>query len=327
MSNATGAEVALEAGVSRSAVSRAFRHDRSLSEDKRVRILAAASKLGYLPPSVQAVARLADKTITLVAADMDNPFYPMAANALSQAIHASGRRLILHAVPPQEDVDSVLRQVLDYKSEAAIVTSSLMSSRMARDCRAQNMPVILFNRVQPDRRMTAVTCDNYGGGRLAAEKFIKSGFRKIGMVGGRVNTSTHLERNRGFCDRLAESDMRLTAAVSGEFKYDVAFSVVRELLAGDGRPDALFCLNDVMALAAIDAARVSGLRVPEDLAVIGFDDIPMASWPSYELTTVRQPLRRMVADTLELIQAQLTDPEVCGTIRIAPVRLVERDSA
>lgn len=327
MPNATAADVARAAGVSRSAVSRAFRQDRSLSADKRARILAVAGKLGYLPPSAQAVARLADKTITLVAADMDNPFYPMAANALSQAIHASGRRLILHAVPPDEDVDSVLRQVLDYRSEAAIVTSSLMSSRMARDCRAQNMPVILFNRVQPDRRMTAVTCDNYGGGRLAAERFIARGLRRIGMVGGRANTSTHLERSRGFCDRLSEAGIPLAASISGEFSYDTAFRVVRDLLADPAPPEALFCLNDIMALAAVDAARVAGVRVPQDLAVIGFDDIPMAAWPSYGLTTVRQPLRRMVADTLDLIQAQLSDPEVCGTIRIAPVRLVERDTA
>lgn len=326
MTNATAADVALEAGVSRSAVSRAFRRDRSLSEEKRVRILAAANKLGYLPPSAQAVARLADKTITLVAADMDNPFYPMAANALSQAIHASGRRLILHAVPPQEDVDSVLRQVLDYRSEAAIVTSSLMSSRMARDCRAQNMPVILFNRIQPDRHMTAVTCDNYGGGRLAADKFIKAQRRRVGMIGGKTNTSTHLERRRGFCDRLAEASMELSTELVGEFRYDVAFRAARELLAQKDHPDALFCLNDIMALAVLDAARVLRVCVPEDLAVIGFDDIPMASWPSYGLTTVRQPLRQMVADTLELIDAQLSDPEVCGTIRIAPVRLIERDS-
>ncbi|MEZ5722931.1 MAG: LacI family DNA-binding transcriptional regulator [Paracoccaceae bacterium] len=327
MPGTTAADVAIEAGVSRSAVSRAFRQDRSLSEDKRARILAAAKKLGYLPPSAQAVARLSDKTITLVAADMDNPFYPMAANALSQAIHASGRRLILHAVPPQEDVDSVLKQVLDYRSEAAIVTSSSMSSRMARDCRAQRMPVILFNRVQPDRHMTAVTCDNYGGGRLAAGAFVASGRHRIGMIGGKANTSTHIERKRGFIDRLAESDMRLWGERAGEFRYDVAFGAARDWLAQGDRPDALFCLNDVMALAALDAARVLGLRVPEDLAVIGFDDIQMAAWPSYGLTTVRQPLRRMVADTLELIEAQLSDPEVCGTIRIAPVRLVERDSA
>ena len=324
---ANAADVAAEAGVSRAAVSRAFRQDRSLSEEKRARILAVAKRLGYLPPSAQGVARLADKTVTLVAADMDNPFYPMAANALSHAIHASGRRLILHAVPPAEEVDSVLRQVLDYRSEAAIVTSSLMSSRLARDCRAQNMPVILFNRVQPDRRMTAVTCDNYGGGRLAAERFIASGRRGIGLIGGHANTSTHLERSRGFFDRLAESGLEPVAKVSGAFKYDVAFAVARDLLTGAGRPDALFCLNDVMALAAIDAARVAGLRVPDDIAVIGFDDIPMAAWPSYRLTTVRQPLRQMVADTLELIQAQLRDPEVCGTIRIAPVRLIERESA
>jgi len=146
------------------------------------------------------------------------------------------------------------------------------------------------------------------------------------MIGGKPNTSTHIERRRGFCDRLAEASMQLSTELSGEFSYDIAFRTAREVLSRPDRPDALFCLNDVMALAALDAARVLGLRVPADLAVIGFDDIPMAGWPSYGLTTVRQPLRRMVADTLELIEAQLADPEVYGTIRIAPVRLIERNS-
>lgn len=264
--------------------------------------------------------------ITLVAGDMDNPFYPHAANTLSQAIHANGRRLILHAVPPDQDVDSVLRQVLDFKSEAAIVTSSLMSSRMARECRSQNMPVILFNRVQPDAFMTAVTCDNYGGGRLVAERFLSTGRQRIAMMGGTANTSTHLERSKGFHDRLAEDGRTPCTTLSGGFRYDIAFDAARSLLAEKNRPDALFCANDIMALAALDAARVHRLRVPDDLAVIGFDDIPMAGWPSYRLTTIRQPLRRMVADTLDLIEAQLADPEVSGAIRIVPVRLVERDS-
>ena len=326
MSKLTARDVAIAAGVSRTAVSRAFRQDRSLSEDKRNRILEAAQKLGYLPPSAQAVAKLSDRTITLVAADMENPFYPLAANALSQAIHARGRRLILHAVPPDEDIDSVLRQVLDYKSEAAIVTSSLMSSRMARDCRAQNMPVVLFNRVQPDELMTAVTCDNYGGGRLVADRFLGTGRQRIAMIGGKENTSTHLERSRGFRDCLAEAGREPVAAPSGEFSYRTAFDAACDLLAQADRPDALFCVNDIMALAALDAARVVGLSVPDDLAMIGFDDIPMAAWPPYRLTTVRQPLRRMVAETLELIEAQLSDPEVHGAIRILPVTLIERDS-
>lgn len=327
MAKVTAGEVALKVGVSRAAVSRAFHHDSSLSDDKRSRILAAAQELGYVPPSAQAVARLSNGTVTLVVADMDNPFYPMAANILSQALHATGRRLILHAVPPDHDIDAVLRQVLDYRSEAAIVMSSLMSSRMAQECRRRNMPVILFNRVQPDALMTAVTCDNYGGGRLAASHLLATGRRRIAVIGGKADTSTHIERYRGFHDAMNDAGTAPFAERIGAFKYCKAFDMAAELLAGPNRPDALFCLNDIMAVAALDAARVRGLDVPGDVAVIGFDDIPMADWPPYRLTTIRQPLHRMVTDTIDLIDAQLLDPDFHGVIRIAPVELVRRSSA
>lgn len=322
----TAAEVAAAAGVSRAAVSRALRPGGMVAEETRSRILRAARELGYLSPSAQSIAAMTTGTVTLVAGDLENPFYPLAANTLSQAIHASGRRMILHAVPPGGDVDMVMSQVLDYRSDAAIVTSALMSSRIARECRRRKMPVVLFNRVQPDARMTAVTCDNYGGGRLVARRFVEAGRRRIALIGGRADTSTHLERARGFRDLLDEAGLAPVAAPSGEYSYARSFAAAAGLFAGGPRPDALFCLNDVMALAAIDAAREAGLRIPDDLAVIGFDDIPMAAWPSYRLTTVRQPVERMAADALDLIAAQLADPALEGAIRIAPVTLSERAS-
>lgn len=327
MPKITAADVAQAAGVSRAAVSRAFRQDGALAPDKRARIIAIAKELGYVSPADRAVGRLTNGTITLVVADLENPFYPAAANALSHAIHATGRRLVLHSVPPNEDVDSVLRQVLDYRSEAAIVLSSLMSSRLARECRSRKMPVILFNRIQPDARMTAVTCDNYGGGRLVAEQFLASGRKRIAMIGGTRNTSTHLERRRGFRDRLEEAGVRLSAELCGEYRYDIAYEAARTMLRAPAPPDAIFCLNDIMAFAALDAAREMKVSVPDALAVIGFDDVPMADWPPYRLTTVRQPLNRMIRDTLELIDAQLENPDLDGAIRIAPVRLIRRESA
>lgn len=323
----TAQDVAERAGVSRAAVSRAFRSDRSLSDDKRARVLDAARALGYASPSAQAVASVTTGTVTLVAGDLENPFYPVAAAELSRALHAAGRRLVLHAVPPDQDVDAVLEQVLDYRSDAAIVTSAHMSSRIARACREAGMPVILFNRVQPDAAMTAVTCDNYAGGRLAAQHFAAMGRTRIAMIGGDASTSTHLERSRGFRDALADRGLNLSQTPSGAFRYDLAFAAARSLFAGARRPDAVFALNDIMALATLDAAREAGLSVPEDVAIIGFDDIPMADWPSYRLTTLRQPLRRMVAETLDLIDAQKADPGVGGTIRILPVEMIRRDTA
>lgn len=326
MPKVTAADVARAAGTSPAAVSRAFRDDAPIAPELRARILRIAESMGYRTPSAQSLARLTTGTVTLVAGDLENPFYPMAANALSQAIHASGRRMILHAVPPGGDVDQVMSQVLAYRSDAAIVTSALMSSHIARACRQARMPVVLFNRIQPDSGMTAVTCDNYGGGRLVAQRFLAGGRRRIAVIGGRRDTSTHLERMRGFTDQLAEAGMQPVASLPGNYDYATSHAAAGTLMRGDRRPDAIFCVNDIMALAVLDAARRQGIAVPQDIAVIGFDDIAMADWQAYRLTTIRQPLARMVADTLDLVQRLCLDPDSAGTIRIAPVTLVARDS-
>lgn len=322
----TARDVARQVGTSTAAVSRAFRRDAPISKELRERIHRAASELGYLPPGERSLAAMTTGIVTLVAGDLSNPFYPMTADALSQALLARGRRMILHPVPPASDVDLVMRQVLDFRSDAAIVTSATMPSRLARECRRQKMPVVLFNRVQSDAGMTAVTCDNYGGGRLVAQRLVAMGRRRVAMIGGRRDTSTHLERARGFGDALGDAGMSLLASAPGNYQYDVALGAAEALLSRRPVPDAIFCVNDIMALATLDAARARGVAVPDDVAVIGFDDIPMANWASYRLTTVRQPVGRMVAEALDLIDLQLADPGAEGAIRILPVTLIERES-
>lgn len=322
----TAADVAHHVGCSVSAVSRAFQPDAPIKPDLRERILRVAEQLGYRPPFGRALARMTTGTITLVAGDLENPFYPMAANALSQTIAARGRRMMLHSVPPHGEVDAVMDQVLAFRSDAAIVTSALMSSRIAKACRKVRMPVVLFNRVQTDARMTAVTCDNYGGGRLVAHRFLSGGRRRITMIGGRHDTSTHLERARGFVDVLDAAAAELIDRPSGRYDYATSQAVARDLLLRSPRPDAIFCVNDLMAFAAMDAARELGISVPDDVAIIGFDDVAMAGWSSYRLTTIQQPLERMASEAVNLIEAQLADPHSEGTIRILPVTLIERHS-
>lgn len=326
MRKVTAVDIARAVGTSTAAVSRAFRDDGPISPQLRDQILSAAKSLGYQTPSARMVSQLTTGTITLVVADLDNPFYPMAANALAQAIHATGRQMILHSIPPGSDVDQAMRSVLALRSDAAIVTSSLMSSHIAKACRQARMPVILFNRIQPDIGMTAVTCDNYEGGRLVARRFLATARQRIAVIMGRPDTSTHLERMRGFRDVLAQAGRAPVAEVWGHYDYAKSLQAARDLLRGLNPPDAIFCVNDIMALAALDAARQEGVRVPQDLAVIGFDDIAMADWEAYRLTTVRQPLAQMVQDTLELLERLLDHSDGEGVIRIAPVQLIERAS-
>lgn len=326
MRKVTAVDIARMVGTSTAAVSRAFRDDGPISPELRDKILRAAKALDYQTPSARSVAQLTTGTITLVVADLDNPFYPMAANALAQAIHATGRRMILHSIPPGSDVDEAMRSVLALRSDAAIVTSSLMSSHIAKACRQARMPVILFNRIQPDIGMTAVTCDNYEGGRLVAHRFLATGRRRIAVIMGRPDTSTHLERMRGFRDVLGQAALPPVAEVWGHYDYAKSLEVARGLLQGATPPDAIFCVNDIMALAAMDAARQQGVLISRDLSVIGFDDIAMADWEAYRLTTVRQPLGQMVQDTLELLDQLLENPHSEGVIRIAPVQLILRAS-
>lgn len=325
-SKITASDVARLAGTSVASVSRAFRNDRPISEETRARVMKAANELGYMTPSGQGIAAMTTGTITLVAGDLENPFYPYVANILSQEILSRKRRMILHPVPPEGHVDMVMRQVLDYKSDAVILTSTMMGSQLARECRRQNIPVILFNRLQPDAQMTAVVCDNYGGGRMVAQRMIDAGRKRIALIGGPRDTSTHLERVSGFQDTMEAAGQRIIAQPNGGFTYAGALAAAKDLFAQPFVPDAVFCLNDVMGLATIEAARAAGLGIPDDVAIIGFDDIPMADWASFRLTTVRQPVRQMAADALSLIEQQLIDRNSQGSIRIAPVRMIARDS-
>lgn len=319
----TARHVATAAGTSLAAVSRAFAPDGAITDEKRARILAAAKELGYVSPMGRSIGHLAMGSVSLVAGDLANPFYVSALELLALGLHERGKRLMLHAIPPGGSVDLVMRQVLSYRADAAIVTSARMSSEIARTCRRERMPVVLLNRVQPDADMAAVTCDNYDGARQVAARLAETGRRRIGHVTGVTDTSTHIERHRGFLDRLDEVGLAPMATVSGAFTYNGAHAAVTELLAQRPDLDALFCENDVMAMAAVDVARATGRRVGEDIAIIGFDDIAQAGWESYRLTTLRQPIRRMVTAALDLVDRLIDDPEQ-GAIRVIPGHLVIR---
>ncbi len=185
---------------------------------------------------------------------------------------------------------------------------------------------MLFNRVQADPDANAVCADNYNGGVLAANRLISRNCKSIAFLGGTRDTSTHLERRRGFLDELERNDTGVIFDGIGQYDYNVSFTVIGELLKRRMRPDGLFCANDIMAIAAIDAVKQSGLAPGKDISIIGFDDVPMAAWPSYELTTFRQHIDQMVKGTLNLIEEQWQNFETAGTLQMVRCGLIERES-
>ncbi|MGB0960815.1 MAG: LacI family DNA-binding transcriptional regulator [Halocynthiibacter sp.] len=303
----TSLEVAQRAGVSQSAVSRTFTPGASASQKTAEKVRKAADELGYRP-NVLARAMVSGKSriIGLIVAYFENQFYPEALEKLSNELQKRGYHILVFlAEQTAENIDTVVEEILDYQVDGIIAASVALSSDLSERCRAANVPMVLFNRSQDDPNMSAVTSNNYEGGRRVAEFLLAAGHRKIGHIAGWDGASTQRDREAGFTSALADAGVTLHARSTGDFTMEKAAEATRKMFASDP-PEAVFASNDHMALAVMDTLRFElGLRVPEDVSVVGYDDVPAAGWPAYNLTTIRQPANRMVANTVDILLDQI----------------------
>jgi DNA-binding LacI/PurR family transcriptional regulator len=315
----TSAQVAAMAGVSQSAVSRVFTPGASVSARTAEKVRAAAEQLGYRP-NVLARAMITGRSrmIGLVVAYLDNQFYPVALERLSRALQARGYHvLIFMADNDAAKTDEVVRELLDYQVDGIVTASVAMSNDLTTRCEAAGIPVVAFNRGQDDPRLSEVTSDNISGGRRIAEFLVAGGHRRIAHIAGWQGSSTGHDRARGFRKGLDDAGVELLAMVDGLFDRATAAGAARSLMEGPARPDAIFVGNDHMAFAVMDAIRSDlGLRIPEDVSVVGYDDVPIAAWAAYDLTTIRQPVNRMVDATVDTLLARVEGDVQPQKIRI-----------
>jgi DNA-binding LacI/PurR family transcriptional regulator len=293
----------------------------------RTRVLQAAEALHYQPNVIaRSLSTRRSNIVGIVMATMTNPFYPEMLEQLVKALQQIGLQALLFYVPPGKEVDSELPLLLQYQVDAVVIASANISSAMARAWTATGRPAVLINRSVPEAGVTTISCDNEAGARQIADYLLDRGYCRLAYVSGKPDTSTNIERARGFRERLRERSMSLHAEIAGtEFSYAAGYQAAQELARG--RPDAVFFANDILAVGGIDAFRHEcAMRVPEDIAVVGFDDIPMASWPSYCLTTVQQPLADMVTAAVQFLAEILEQPMAGPRKHIIPGTLIERAS-
>lgn len=318
----TSLQVAERAGVSQSAVSRVFTPGASVSRKTADKVRQAAAELGYRP-NVLARAMVSGKSriIGLVVAYLENFFYPEALEKLSNALQARGYHvLIFMASQTAGNIDDVLEEILDYQVDGIVMASVAMSSDIARRCQQAGVPVVLFNRSQDGEGISSVTSDNTAGGRRVAEFLLAGGHRKIAYIAGWEGASTQRDRETGFRAALEAAGRVLFAREVGEFQTEHARSAARRMfdVPRDRRPDAVFVANDHMALMVMDVLRFElGLRVPGDVSVVGYDDVPPASWPAYDLTTMRQRANLMVQETVAALLEHIETPEAATPRRVA----------
>ena len=325
---ATAHDVARRAGVSQSAVSRTFTPGASVSAATRARVLEAAQAIGYRPNLIaRSLITRRSGMIGVAVANLSNHLYPRLLEALAERLQDAGYRILLFIAPTDEHADPELEQILRYQVDALVLAATTLSSRLADECRAAGIPVILLNRTSGTSAASSVTGANYDGARAIASLMARTGHCRPAFVAGTASASTSRDREAGFFAGCAEHGLPEPVRLSGQFRYDVAAEGLRGLLARPDRPDAIFCANDPMAFAAIDVARHDfGLRIPEDISVAGFDDVPTAAWPAYALTTWAQPVDGMVDATATLLMEQLADPTVAPRHIVVPGRLVVRGS-
>jgi DNA-binding LacI/PurR family transcriptional regulator len=325
MARVTSVDLARVLGISQSTVSRALANDVRIATKTRQKVQDLAQQLGYTPNAMaRSLSTRQSNLIGLVISEMTSPFYPFVLEKLTQRLHELGWRVLLFTTDAQHEVDELLPLILEYQCDGLIIASATLSSQMAETLRARGTPVVLFNRYSREASTSAVCCDNFSGGRLVAQRLLEQ-HQRFAYIAGRENTSTNRDREQGYTQTLEQSGKPVLRE-SGNFTYEAGFAAMQRLLARSDTPDAVFCANDITAIGAIDAARERGIVVGQQISVVGFDDIPMAAWSAYNLTTVRQPVRQMIDSSLQLLLESIGQDVVGSSLRFIPGEYVERGS-
>ena len=323
----TSIDVAKEAGVSQSAVSRVFSQTGSASQKTIDKVQKAADKLGYRP-NILARSLITGKSriIGLLVAYLENYFYPEAVEILSRELQKQGYHVLIFLASSKEgNLDNIVQELLDYQVDGIVTASVSMSSDLAQSCQSAGIPVVMFNRIDESKTANSVTADNFQGGYDAARYFIETGHEKISYIAGWEGASTQRDREAGFIEGLSKSGLTLHSRAAGDYDQERAKQAAHLLFDTDDRPDAVFVANDHMAFAVMDVIRFDyGLSIPDDVAIIGFDDVPPAAWPAYNLTTLRQPANTMVQATIDTLISQIEAPQKERTDMILPSPMIIR---
>ena len=327
-------DVAKRAGVSQSAVSRSFANgptQSGVSNDVRERVMRAAQELGYRPNALaRSLITRRSGIVGVLFSYLDNPFYAAALEALCHGLQARGYHALVFMMPDTLiDVEATVSDLLQYQVDGVVTASVELSSKLCEDCRRHDVPIVMLNRRQDSPHLSSVTTDNVAGGRLAARLLVRAGHARIGMIAGWQGASTNRDREAGFESELRAQGRALAGYAIGHFDLSITAEATRELFGSPAaaRPDGVFVANDYMAVRVLDVLRSElGLSVPGDVAVVGFDDTPMAALPTYRLTTIRQPVADMVEAALQLLFERIADRDAGPAHVVLPAELVERDT-
>ena len=321
-------DVALRAGVSRSAVSRAYTDGASVSDRTRAKVEEAARQLGYSPSLIaRSLATKRTKLIGLVANNFQNPAFLEVFDLYTRALQQRELRPLLVNITDDTDPTQTVRMLRQYSVDGVIVATSTLPVNFSRLFREADVPVVhAFGRFDPAATAHVIGIDNVACGRMAADTLAARGYRRIAVIGGPDYATSTQDRVAGFVERLA---------TLGQKPADISYAANYTYQAGRGAmvalierlmPDAVFCGDDLICMGAMDAARARGLSIPGELGFLGFNDIGMARWDAYSLTTIHQPIGEIILASVALVAELAADPRCKPSVRLFDCSIIERST-
>ncbi|MGR3291964.1 MAG: LacI family DNA-binding transcriptional regulator [Paracoccaceae bacterium] len=322
----TSFDVARVAGVSRSAVSRAFTPGTSISSDTRMRVLKAASDLGY---RVNLVARGLNKQRTdlvgMIVAGLTTTYRSEQIDALAKQLVREGFRPMLFCIDDGKDAGHLLSILLNYQVSGVVITSDAPPVEICAECTRMQVPLALVHRADELPFVDRINGDNVKGGRLAAETLIKAGRKHLIAIKHSAISYSEVTRTTAFEDRAAELGVATEIIEVHANEYSGGAAAAGEVVARLSKRPGVFCTTDSIALGLLDTLRHKlGIKVPQELSLIGYDDIPQASWAFAELTTIKQSVEDFAQVTVNMLKERIKNPDAAARNEIVDVKLIMR---
>jgi LacI family transcriptional regulator len=323
-------DVAERAGVSVTTVSHVINETRPVSDELRRRVLASMDELGYQPNRLaRSLRRGQTHTIGMIIPDNANPFFAEMARGVEDTSFENGYSLIL--CNSDGDLDKELlytNTLVEKRVDGILFVAAGLSTDRILDLQTRKTPLVVVDRDLPDAAVDSVLTDNAQGGWLATRHLIELGHRRIACITGPSDVTPSADRVTGYRQAMREEGIPIDEAliVKGDFRYDSAYRASTELLQMQDPPTAIFACNDLMAVAAMRAALEQGQQVPDDLSVVGFDDVRLAAFANPPLTTIAQPKYEMGVVAATMLLQRMRYHERPAHRRVFETSLVTRRS-
>lgn len=320
--------VAEKAGVSIATVSRVINNSPKVRPKTREKVLKVIEELDYHPNlSAQGLALNITEIIALIFPDISGPFYSEVLRGVEKEVHQHDYNLLIYGTHGKERNPRFLRR-LPSRVDGMILMTRSVDDQYVFDLSRKCIPFVLLDREIDGVDADCILTNNVEAADQATEHLIQHNYRRIAFIGGPVGSPDSNARFNGYQQTLEKHGLPISASLVelGDFCQPSGYQAMNRLLDQKNPPDAVFTANDEMAIGAIEAVRSRGLTTPEDVAVIGFDDIQLATYVQPSLTTVRQPMRQFGTLAVQQLLRRIHDPSTSPETIVLPTQLIIRHS-